>query len=298
MTRAPFENLRALLREGTVLEEKRLYELSELAYSICEEIKEGSISLSSPYVFSDAVALRLKQGGREKSEDTLYRDVLENISKLSHYTDLAAFCSFLSEGISDKLFSPFPKKVVKRKAARIAYVRASVADGVYEKISHSLKEAAVLYVDTAEEACVAVASGEADFALLPLSYGQGERLPTVERLTARYKMLINTTVKVVLSDEREARFGLFSLLPEPPVASSKRELALKLTADSYDSLCRLVGFFSDFGYVLKDFTLTPSEYERASARAVLGGEGNDGALWFFLSLSPCDFALLGSYYQL
>ena len=298
MTRAPLENLRALSYEGAVLEEKRLYELSELAYFISKEIKEGSIALSSPYVFADAVAVRLKQEERKNSVDALYRDIQENVCTLSRYTDLAAFSSFLAEGLFDKHFSPFPKRVEKRKSSRIAYVRASLSDGAYEKISHSVKDASVLYVGTAEEACAAVAAGEADYALLPVSYGQGERLLTVEKLISRYKMFVNTTVKAVLSDEKEALFGLFSLFPEPPVVSSKRELALKLTADSFDSLCRLVGFFSAFGYVLKDFTLTPSEYERASARAVLGGEGNDGALWFFLSLSSCDFALLGSYYQL
>ncbi len=298
MMRAPLENLRALSREGTVLEEKRLYELSELAYFIYREIKEGSIPLSSPYAFCDAVSLRLKMKVGEAADSALYKAFLENASSVSHYTDLAAFSVFLAGELSAKSFSPFSERMGRRKNARIAYVRASVADGAYEKISHSIKDASVLYVGSAEEACAAVAAAEADFALLPVSYGQGERLFTVERLTERYKMFINSTVRMPLSDEKEAHFGLFSLSPEPAVASQKRELALRLTADSLESLFKLVGLCPLFGYTLKDFALTPSEYERASARAVFGGEGNDRALWFFLSLSSCDFTLLGSYYQL
>ena len=257
----------------------------------------GDISLSSPYAFADAIrSYRAERQEAEKS--SVYHGVLEKADAFAQLTDIASFSLFLSEVLSEEVFSPFPLEGKKRATSRIAYVRSLASDAAYEKLSQRSKEISLLYVGSAEEACAAVSASDAEFALLPLSYGDGERFSSMEKMTERYKMRINATVKVELSGGKEALLGLFSLSEEPFSVSSKRELALRLTADTFDFLCRLAGCFSAFGYTVKDLALTPSEYERASARVVLCNKGDDRALWFFLSLTSCEFALLGSYYQL
>ena len=301
MSKAVFENLRALSCERNMLNEKRLYELSELAHLASRDIRAGKISLESPYAFADALSTLKRQEEENTAAPSAYGALLKKTNALSHRWDAAAFSLFLSgetEEIPEAIFSPFSKKAEKRRSARIAYVRSPFAEEAYGKVAELLKDTSVLYVGSAEEACAAVSASEADFALLPVSYGSDARLSAIDKLVLRYRMYIAATVSSSQGEGKEALLALFALRSSPAIVTEKRCLSLAIVANSYNDASELLSVLSLFGFALTECNFTQLEYGRVSVRVTLGGDGDDKALWFFLALSACDFTLLGSYYHI
>ena len=298
MTAPILKNLQVLTKEREVLDEKRLYEISELSYSVFKDIEAGRVSLHTPYAFGDAVAhlLRTKEGKSEILED--YTSIFHRARAFCHYTDIAAFSLFLSEHLTDACFSPFPKVAEKRTSLKIAYVPSAFAEEAYQRIAEHMSDVTVLYVGNANEACAAVAASEADCALLPVSYGNEERLAAMENLAVRYKTYVTASVKASLGEGKEALWALFSLSSSPIFQTERRCLSLQITTNSYADVCDLMSFFSVFGFSVSSYSSFPLEYGSISTRVVLNGKGDDRALWFFLALLARDFTLLGSYFEL
>lgn len=298
MKSAVLKNLEALSDARTHLDGKRLYELSELSYLVAEKIKEGRVSLKTPYAFADAVRYLLSDDRKQPLAPQAYQAVMQRSKGAAYTLDLSAFSLFLSERISKIAFSPFALQGVERKTAKIAYVPSLLAEEAYLRICEHVKDASVLYAKGAEEACAALAAGESDFALLPILNTNGERLSTIEKLTLRYKTYIAAAVRASHGEGGEALFGLFSLSPEAVLKTGERCLSLDVATSSYSEACDVLSCLSVFGFLLSGVSHAPTRSGGVSSRILLRGCGDERALWFFLSLCTRDFTLLGSYFEL
>ena len=292
MNNAIFENLTHLDGEGCVLSEKRLYELSELSELLWRKIREGKISLKTPYSFADGVSLILER--EEKTPRCLdsYRPYLFAARKYQRLLDIAALSRFLSERVEDGFFAPVPACDGKA-SGRVAYVRSALSEAAYTRIAKE-KDISVLYVSGAAEAFASLSASEADYALLPLSYQDGERISSIEKLAERYGAYI-TAILSAGDGEREALFALYSLSPASFAVGEKRYIEWQTISNTYEDVSVLMSLTSLFGHTLVQYKCTPSEYGRIKCRAVLCGNGDDTALWFFLSLAAGGFSLLGVY---
>ena len=287
-------NIAMLLRERSDNAEKIYYELSELAYSMAEEIRAGRLSTETPYAFSDGVFHLLKPRTEEESSVLdEYRQWIFAEKERDFHMHTAVFSLCLAHSIarSRSLF-PVCEKI---KNHRIAYVRSPMAERAYAKVATAHPDTCVFYVSGAEEACAAVAASEADFALLPLAYRTGERLSAMEKLTERYKMHLNAGFRIFSETEGEILFGLFSLSDIPFFAEGDVHVELLMTAENYLHAAQTVSFLPLFGYEITGFTCTSAEYDRAEARVVLRGDGEENALWFFLALTVNGFERIGKY---
>ncbi len=298
MSAVILKNLQALMDERAALDGKRLYELSELSYLVAGEIKEGKVSLKTPYAFADAVRHLLSDKDAPSKVPKMYRALMQRAWDRAHIADLAAFSLFLSERVNSTAFAPFSARKENRKTAKIAYVPSLLAEQAYSRLCECVKDVSVLYAGSAEEACAAVAANEADLALLPILNASGERLSSMEKLTLRYKTYISAAVRASHGEGGEALFGLFSLSPLPLFETEKRCLALDVATSSHGAACDVLSCLSVFGFNLSAASHTPTESGSVSSRILLRGAGDQKALWFFLSLSARDFTLLGSYFEL
>lgn len=294
MSNALFENLATLGEEKGRLDEKRLYELSELSFVIWQRVKEGKISLKTPYGFSDGVAPFLKRTDVLYKGYAEYEPFLDRARLCERALMCAALSRFLSERLGKEAFCPFPK--TKGKGTRVAYVPSPLSEAAYTVIS-GRRDTSVLYISGAAEAFAALGASEADYALLPLSYQDGERIPSIGKLARQAEAYIAATVSV-LDGEREATYALYSLEPSPFVESESCFLEWQLTQNSYDDVSLLMSGVSLFGHTLAEYRCSPSEYGRVNCRATLYGKGDDAALWFYLSIMAGEFSLLGVYPRL
>ena len=287
----PFANLKELNVLSSRIEEKRLFELSELSHIAAEQILEGKISLETPYAFSDAVRFRME---RERDAHTPkdYASVLEKSADLALLLDTVAFSAFLSKALGGAL-SPFPKGR-KAQDVRIAYIPSPISEQAYKAVSAYLRKSTVLYVGGAEEACASVLASDADGLLLPIARG-GERIAAIERLTERYKLYMSAIIPVYGTDGQEMLYAFFTAQPTFFESAGGECLELLIQAESYEAAMETASLLSAFGYDVSYIAFSPLDYGRVRARIALVGDGDESALWFFLSLCTGEFFVLGRY---
>ena len=286
-----FENMQFLFAERRNNTEKMFYELSELSYLCAKQIKTA----------------KDKNADNDFFEEDLWKEIDENKAPvcdvLQEYKTLlgveqcktvllqkAAFSLFLSQRVEKRK----KRSIMAQESCCIAYVRSPLAEIAYAKLEKYRKGATVLYVDGAEGALAAVVSSEADCALLPLTYLGGERIAAVERLSERYHMYLNACIDIG-TEEGETVFGMFSLKDVPLFAEGEQYLEFRFTTWSYHAVSEILSFLPSFGFETIRFSCSADDDARVSARVVLKGDGDEAALWYYLSLAANGYVALGKY---
>lgn len=285
-----FDNVKTLLEERTDNGEKMFYELSELSYIFARHLSEEHSGLSEQELIEEELRQILNEEKLPvRSSLPEYAKLLEEEQARTLLMQKAAFSLFLAQRIGKK----------RDTAARsdrfcIACVQSPLAADAYEKIAQIKENATVLYVESSEEALIAITAGDADCALLPLSYRGGERIASIERLSERYGVYLNASVSVETDGEATA-LGVFSLQNLPLAEGEDENLEFRFTTWSYDAAARIVSFLPTFGFETVRFSCISADDGRIGARVVLRGAGEETALWFFLSLTANGFTALGRY---
>ena len=288
------ENLALLSEQREQVGEKRLYEMSELS-RLAFAAMEGE-----PFSAENEEFLRKRYSsvfslGNEAYDTVMYpcRDAQNEAAASQLSQDATAFALFFAELVAQK-GDPRPPWSEKKGAVRIAYVPSSRSDSAYLAIAEKRRDASVLYVENATSAVQAVLSGEAAYALLPYMAAGDTVLPGTVRLIDSHELYINGVVTLT-EEEEHFSFALLSPLPAPLLSVGDMRLSLRLTADSYAHLGRMLSAFSAFGYAKAELSATKEEYGRVCAQVTLGAEGNTLALWAYLSLYSVGFTLRGRY---
>ncbi len=286
-------NLALLKGERRRQSEQMLYELSELSRLIAQDIKKGKISLKTPYDFVDGVRHLSEES--PISEDALadYVPFLEQENTREHLASVAALSVFLAERKPSR-FVPFSLCEIPQQV-RVAYIPSPMAENAFERLSQARSDLSVLYVSGAEEACAAVSASNAEYALLPLATPEGMRLSAIEKLTERYKLYLCAVLPIGNDGMDETLYGAFASTPAPLNNTPISHTELRLTCESHQYITELLSCLSVFHFELVQVNIAPVGYGRVSARTVLRGNGDLGALWFFFALTAGDFEILGRY---
>ncbi len=291
LERVSLTNLKELNVLSSRVTEKRLFELSELSRLAAEQILEGKISLETPYAFLDAVRFRIERE-RDARTPKDYAPILEKSADLDLLLDMVAFSAFLSKELGGAVL-PFPRER-RAEDMRIAYIPSPISEQAYKAVSTCVKKSTVLYVGGAEEACASVLASDADGLLLPIARG-GERIAAIEHLTERYKLYISAIIPVYGTDGQEMHYAFFTAQPTFFESTGGECLELLIQAESYGAAMETASLLSVFGYDVSYTTFSPLDYGRVRARIALVGDGDESALWFFLSLCAGEFLVLGRY---
>lgn len=293
----PFEtvksNLLALEKASGRLFEKLLYEFSELSSLLYAEAGEDPFGEETAALFRQS---RSKIRELPLPQEGTPREYLPHLRQQNAATDsfvLSAFSVFFAERVRDARGDLFPWEEA-RIGARIAYTPTGAAEDAYFALAKRRADASVLYADGTRAAIELLTSGRADYALLPYASASGEPLAAVSRLLTEGDFFLAALISVPREEER-LMYALFSAVPAPFAFESEMRITLRLTAEDYAHLGRMLAAFPSFGYLQTDLLPEHEEYDRVCARVTLKGKGDPIALWAYLSFYSVGFSFLGRY---
>lgn len=277
-------NLQRLGCDRTRLDILTRYELSLLAARVAEDIRRAEVTDLTEllHAMEEVSFLRAATSVRREAEGA----DRETVCRMG-----AVFSDLLAAELGDLFPEPTQKEAARE---RIACVRSEWTEQLFSRPPLCEGARVALHAVHAEEACLSVSTGQADHALLPLSYENGERIFGIERLVERYDLYL-TAVWHTEREGRRAALGLFSPhnINRYPVGTRYTEL--RVYGQDFADCAALVSACAALGFHAEEMRCARDEYDRYSARVILRAEGNAFALRIYLSMLSAGFAELGNY---
>lgn len=302
------ESIRKLSESQSLLEERRICELSELAFgfaSAVEELIRGGFDISMALsVLADGELLanhgihdcRLPENER----------LLHRFGEISDGLDRVAFCRLLVERLLSLGIEVREKDFLKSSVTEntFVYVKNSFADEAYDVFSQDFDYPRVRYAGDFKEALSLLHSGEVGYCLLPLE-DRGVRIRTVEELIFDGDFKINSVTPVFGFDgTADMKYCLVSnsFLISDYTAEDDRYLELRLSCDNAKELTELLSSAECFGdelYRINSLSFSTVEGEKAYFSVIFRSTGRDFVeLLVYLTLFSENSTTLGIYKNL
>ncbi len=301
-------NIKSLSSKQSMLEERRMSELSELAYSAAESARElNSAGMNITEILS------LLSDSLDFSETEIHDDYLEdNITRLrghafslsmldKEYFSVLLFERLSSIGINVKEEDFLPSASVNET---FVYVKNSFADEAYDVFSQDFTDPRVAYAANIKEAVSMLLDGIADHCLLPLE-DRGSRIRTVDELIFKGDLKINSVIPVFgLDGNADMKYCLVSKNYRISSYTNEddRYLELRIPKDGKSSFSELISVAEGLGfetYRVNSELLSIDEGERAYFSLVFKSSGvSFVSLLVYLTLFTEDFTTLGIYKNL
>ncbi len=302
------ENLISLSSDQSILEERRMLELYELASGMLCDIEASLGDSADIYEL-----LSLISDEDIRTECKLHEDALEDnkeglsayLSSLSAF-DRALFCRLLIKCYSDSGKSVSEDDFLPGSVApeTFVYVRNSLSDEAFDVFSQELSDPRVVYSQSFKEAANLVSDGSVGYCLLPLEDG-GDRLHTVDELIFSLDLKINGVTPVFgfdgMANMKYAMVGKYINMPKTS-GEDDRYLEIRLPTSSELSLGELIGAAESFGhtiYRINTVTLNTDEGEKSYYTIVFRDNSKEFIhLLTYLTLFTGDFIPVGIYKNL
>ena len=278
-------NLRRLSRDQSIVEERRICELSELAYSACT--LAGDL-YSSGMNLSEIVSYM--SDGLTVTDSVIHTDALpQNKDRLLCYQsfssayDRAVFAQLLVDGLIRAGIPVAEENFLRqgRVGNVFTYVKNQYSDEAFDVFSESVHDPRVSYSASLAEAVKKLVAGTADFCLLPLEERGGVRLPTVSELIYANDLKINAVTPVFgYTGNGEVKYAMISknFIIEDYSDEDDRYLEIRLESDSGRTVTELGLAAEVFGveiYRINTFTAITEDGPLGNYSAVLRITGAD-----------------------
>ena len=300
------ENIRSLALKQSVLQERRICELSAMADAAADflfEMNEGGMPIT------DSLPL-LSIGD---TEDVIHSDALkesrehlESFQKSLSSLDKCAFVFLLSERLRSLSLSCSEADFLPTASAKevFTYVKNLYADEAYDVFSQSFSDPRLFYSESIRDAVSAVAEGRAGYCLVPLEEKGGVRLASVSDLLYKSDLRIASVTPVYgYGEETDLTYALLSrgfFIPEI-LPDDDRYLELRLPKDScpLSEILFAAEAFSAEVYRIHSMHLSDRGRDLSFYSLVFRSEGKDFArLLMYLYAFVKDFAPIGIYCNL
>jgi len=301
-------NLKALSKKQSVLEERRICELSELALDIVNSASELYSYGMSIY----EILTLLSESPLLPVEEPHTEAMKENVFALKHYLsglsslDKSQLSRLIFEKLSELGINIGEKDFLQgvKLPETFVYVKNSYADEAYDVFSQDFVDPRVRYAKDFKEALSLLSKGEVGYCLLPFEDG-GVRIKTVDRLIFSGDFKINAVTCVFgLDGEADMKYCLVSkgFLVKEYSKDDDRYLELRAAKDSDDLLSELIFVAESLGssvYRINSTSFASEEGERPYYSILLREIGRDFCkLLIYLTLFNRDFSILGIYKNL
>ncbi len=239
-------NLKLIAKEQSKLEEKRICEISELAYAAAQTAKQ---MLHEGYTVYEVLSL-ISEGVFTFHEEPHEARLVENTSKLFEYIrltniyDKVIFSELFVKKLRDFGFEIREEDFLfsKKGNESITYVKNSLADEAYDVFTQDFSDPRVKYSRTLKEAVRAVTSDEVEYCLLPLEERGGSRISATAELIFFDDLKINSVTPVFgfegLAEMKYALVSKHFTIPEF-ADGDDRYLEIRLRVDSSLSLSEI-----------------------------------------------------------
>ncbi len=302
------DNLTDISREGSLNEEKRICEISELVDSVLAVI---NTLISDGMTVGESLSAVCEEifFGENITHDSA---MTENLHLLKVYRNLvsaldrASFAKLLAERLSrtvplsvnDFLLGETPNDL-------ISYVKNPYADEAYDVFSEELSNPRVKYATSIKELWRMLSQDEIGYALLPLEERGGIRLPTVAEMILKEDFKINSVTPVFgLDGSADMKYALVSKNFRPLKSSYGDDvyLEIRFEVNSRASLSEIILVSECLGariYRLNTVTLSGEDGESTYYLAVFCDDGGGFVpLIAYLTLFAPDAVTVGMYKNL
>lgn len=303
------DNIAKISAKQSVAEEARICELAEVADSAAEYAAELFAEGYDVY----AILSLISEAMQSKYTEVHSFALPENMTSLTSY--LKKLCEFdrviFAELLADKMRSRGIKICEDDFLASFSgdetftYVRNPLADEAYDVFTQDLSNARVKYSASLSEAAHSVATGEFEYALLPLEERGGARLAAVAALLFKEELKINSVTPVFGSEgTADMKYALVSKHFSVPEfrEDDDRYLEIRLRADLSISLAELFSAADALGvslYRVNTISFDTEDGAIAHYSLVFRDEGKDfTALLVYLTLFSGAYTAVGIYKNL
>lgn len=303
------DNLNALSREHSIIFERRICELSELAdgaAELCAELSESGLSI---YELLGFICDGIDFPSGEPHDDAMtcnFEVIKKHLSSLS-FQDMAEFASLLSDRLRERGVRVSESDFLRETKgdSSFVYVKNRLSDEAYDVFSQDLTDATVSYAETLREAAEAVADGRKEYAILPLEERGGARLASIATLLYKYDLKIASVTPVFGFDgSADVKYAMVSKSFKVPeiLEDDDRYLEIRLRQDGISSLSSLFLAAEMLGasvYRINTVSFDTEEGQAAHYTVVFKDEGRDfSPLLVFLTMFSGSYTAVGIYKNL
>lgn len=292
-------NLRNVEKELSDTLEKRIAHLCELAKAILRDGGDPDVVKS--------IILSIRSDG--EIDSSLIVEDNENemkrfFSDVSLLERLIIFKSIFEDKSLDYLNIPQQPQRIGKVAGRVAYVKNSYNDTVFNQFSSLLDGARAAYFNSMSDVCESVSSGDSEFCILPLETGKDGKLMAFYDAIISHGLKINAEYDLKSQDgETFTRYallslGIASLSQSRRSKNSSRYLEINYTDTDNLPIRHLISAAEYCGFSVSGInTLIYGGTAGGSINVVLSANGADIKTFLnFLSVDCPDHTVLG-YYQ-
>ncbi len=303
------ENIAKISKDQSLLEERRICEISELAREAADYSSE---MLADGYGVYEVLSL-VSEGFLKSGVNFHERALPENENRLKKHLwinlsqDKVAFSEIFREVLMARGIELSEKDFLPTDAVgeSFTYVKNPLADEAYEVFSENFSKPTVRYSKTLAETARAVNLSEYQYALLPLEEKGGARIPATAELIFKEDLKINSVTPVFgFEGNADMKYALVAksfFIPDIK-ADDDRYLEILLRADSSVSLSELLLAADIFGvkiYRANTISLDGEDGRAEYYSVVLKDEGKSfTSLLIYLTLFSGAYTPIGIYTNL
>lgn len=300
-------NISALNKRQTLLEERRICELSELATEAAQAsymlISEGEMSVID--VLSLISESFVSEAGEchEGALDDNFGTLIAYIKTLQ-ITDRVVFAELFRARLASIGVKITEESFLQASGApsTFVYVKNSFADEAYDVFSQDFYEPRVRYAETIKDAIKLVRDGEVTYCLLPLEES-GSRLPSVAELLFQDDLKIDAVTPVFGFDgTADMKYAVASRGFLIPKTASDDDRYLEIRTSSEESLFALLLAADKYGaklYRINMHFFVQEGIRRPFYSIIFKEEGGDFSdLLTYLTLFVPSYTAVGIYKNL
>ncbi len=303
------ENIKELAEKQSVLEERRILELSEMADEALRGFYASYGEDFGVYEILSYISIGAPSFVFEGTDGALQenRKALLAFAERLSVADKAAFAAMVYERMP-----AYGRKIAesdffeKRECGSyVAFVKNALASEAYDVFAEELKEPRLRYAKDMKEAVSLLLSGDAGYAILPLEEGSGQRLTAVSELIFKEDLKINSVTPVFGPlGGADMKYALVSRSISIPdiAAGDDRYLEIRVAADGACILNEILSVAHEYEispYRINTISFASDAESLQYYSLVLKLEVGDFSKFLtYLTLFGIDYTALGIYKNL
>ena len=299
------KNLTVLSDKASILDERRICELHELAAVAADytvELFDGGLG------FFDALAILSEEIVFDETEPhsgALIESIhwLTSAARDMSVLDRSVFCSMLVDRLRERECNIREADFLEGgyTDACFTYVKNRYADEAFDVFSQDFKSPTVKYCQSFKAGLDMLESGEADFCLLPLEE-RGARLPSIESLIYRKDFKIGSITPVFGYDgTADLKYALVRRGFSVPEVHSEddRYMEIRIPKEPRDRMRELLSVSEYFGidiYKINTVYIDTDEETEVQYSLIMKTEGRDFVTMLtYLTLFTDEYVPMGIY---
>lgn len=302
------ENIRELTKEQSLLCERRVCEIAELAYDAASSskkmIEDGMGIYEILSFFSEEYdELQVKSHDFHLPEN---KEILDFEFSRFSIMDKAYFSKIYTELMNKEDTKLCEVDFLPQTALdeTFVYVKNTYSDEAYDVFAQDFADPRVRYATSFKEAVNLVENGEVTYCLLPLEE-RGARLATVAELLYRQELKINSVIPVFgIDGSADLKYAMVSrsFTVAKRDSDDDRYLEIRLPKNGVLSLSQILTVAECYGvniYRVNSLSFNSNEGRQDCYSIVFSGENVDfTSLLVFLTLFSSDYTAVGIYKNL